>query len=146
GTERARTKSSGSLCESVTSYAFGDGQAVTYANGCSADNSPLHFTGKERDPESGLDDFGARYYSSTQGRWFSPDWSADPKGIPYANIGNPQTLNLYGYVGNNPTSGIDASGHYSAHGSALSDGSLHLCGETCSTLVIDDMEAELDHT
>jgi RHS repeat-associated protein len=34
------------------------------------------FTGKERDTESGLDYFGARYYGSTMGRFMSPDWSA----------------------------------------------------------------------
>jgi RHS repeat-associated protein len=32
-----------------------------------------HFTGKERDAESGLDYFGARYYSSSMGRFSSPD-------------------------------------------------------------------------
>ncbi|WP_245632370.1 RHS repeat-associated core domain-containing protein [Edaphobacter aggregans] len=32
------------------------------------------FTGKERDTESGLDYFGARYFASTSGRFMSPDW------------------------------------------------------------------------
>jgi len=32
-----------------------------------------HFTGKERDSESGLDNFGARYNSSNFGRFMSPD-------------------------------------------------------------------------
>ena len=31
------------------------------------------FSGKERDNETGLDYFGARYYSSAQGRFTSPD-------------------------------------------------------------------------
>ncbi len=31
------------------------------------------FTAKERDSESGLDYFGARYYSGPQGRWTTPD-------------------------------------------------------------------------
>jgi len=31
------------------------------------------YTGKERDTESGLDYFGARYYGSNMGRWMSPD-------------------------------------------------------------------------
>jgi RHS repeat-associated protein len=38
------------------------------------------FTGKERDTESGLDYFGARYYASTMGRWLSPDWADKPGG------------------------------------------------------------------
>ena len=36
------------------------------------------FTSKERDAETGLDYFGARYFSSAQGRFTSPDWSAVP--------------------------------------------------------------------
>jgi RHS repeat-associated protein len=31
--------------------------------------SAYKFTGKERDSESGLDNFGARYYASTMGRF-----------------------------------------------------------------------------
>ena len=31
------------------------------------------YTGKERDTESGLDYFGARYYGSSMGRFMSPD-------------------------------------------------------------------------
>lgn len=49
------------------------------------------FTGKERDTESGLDYFGARYYASTMGRFMSPDWSSEPAPIPYASLENPQT-------------------------------------------------------
>ncbi len=66
------------------------------------------FTGKERDSESGLDDFEARYYSSQFGRFHSADWSAIP--VPYADLGNPQTLNLYAYVKNNPLNPTDPTG------------------------------------
>jgi RHS repeat-associated protein len=69
------------------------------------------FTGKERDTESGLDYFGARYYASSMGRWMSPDWSAKAEPVPYAKLENPQSLNLYAYVGNNPLSRRDADGH-----------------------------------
>jgi len=69
------------------------------------------FTGKERDAESGLDYFGARYYSSIMGRWMSPDWSDDSSPIPYATMNSPQTLNLYAYVNNNPTTDVDILGH-----------------------------------
>ncbi len=76
-------------------------------------NSTNHFkfTGKERDSESNLDYFGGRYYSSTLGRWTSADWAAVPAPVPYANFGDPQTLNLYAYVRNVPTVGIDPTGH-----------------------------------
>lgn len=69
------------------------------------------FTGKERDSESGNDYFGARYYASTMGRFLSPDWSAKEEPVPYAKLDNPQTLNLYQYMRNNPLGGVDADGH-----------------------------------
>ncbi len=80
-------------------------------SGAGADATEHHYTGKERDAESGNDYFGARYYSSTLGRWMSPDWSAKIEPVPYAKLDNPQSLNLYAYGGNNPISNIDADGH-----------------------------------
>jgi RHS repeat-associated protein len=79
------------------------------------DTNHYKFTGKERDSESGLDYFGARYYSNGMGRWVSADWSAGPATVPYAHLDNPQTLNLYSYVDNNPINGIDADGHAISH-------------------------------
>src|SRR5438046_3949358 len=62
------------------------------------------FTQKERDNETGLDYFGARYYASMQGRFASPDSVC---GCPK----NPQTQNLYAYVHNNPLNLVDPTGH-----------------------------------
>jgi RHS repeat-associated protein len=62
-----------------------------------ADTVSQRFTGKERDSESGLDYFGARYCGSALGRFTSPD----PKGIP-DEFDNPQAWNEYAYAGNNP--------------------------------------------
>ena len=70
-----------------------------------------HSTGKERDTESGNDYMFARYYNSVTGRFLSPDWSAKVAPVPYAKLDNPQTLNLYSYVANNPLSRADADGH-----------------------------------
>jgi RHS repeat-associated protein len=70
------------------------------------------FTGKERDAETNLDYFGARYYSSTLGRWVSADWSAIPAPVPYADFADPQSLNLYTYVRNLPTTKVDPEGHH----------------------------------
>jgi RHS repeat-associated protein len=72
----------------------------TGANGLSQ-----KFTGKERDGETGLDYFGARYMSGAQGRFTSPD-------IPLLdqNPAYPQSWNLYNYVRNNPLSNLDPSG------------------------------------
>ncbi|MGA8871326.1 MAG: RHS repeat-associated core domain-containing protein [Candidatus Acidiferrales bacterium] len=57
------------------------------------------------------DDFGARYYSWRVGRWLSADWSAVPAPVPYANLTNPQTLNLYAMVSDNPETFADLDGH-----------------------------------
>jgi RHS repeat-associated protein len=62
-------------------------------------------TQKERDSESGLDYFLARYYSSAQGRFTS----ADAFG---GSLLNPQTLNLYSYVQGNPLRYVDPFGHF----------------------------------
>jgi RHS repeat-associated protein len=74
-------------------------------------NDPYMFTGKERDAESGLDFFGARYYASTMGRFSSPD----PIGNSYADISNPQSWNMYAYVLNNPLKYTDPTCMYSDH-------------------------------
>jgi RHS repeat-associated protein len=65
----------------------------------------IKFTGKERDKETGLDYFLARYFSSAQGRFSSPD-------IAGPALPNPQTLNKYQYALNNPLKYIDPSGLY----------------------------------
>jgi RHS repeat-associated protein len=76
------------------------------------------FTSKERDSETGLDYFGARYMSSAQGRFTSPDPS---------NIGVdfflPQTWNRYAYVGNNPLAYVDQNGLWwtSSHNAAIAE-------------------------
>jgi RHS repeat-associated protein len=64
------------------------------------------FTGKERDTESGNDYFGARYYASSMGRWLSPD----PGWFMFANMNNPQSLNLYSHALNSPLVWIDIDG------------------------------------
>lgn len=61
------------------------------------------FTGKERDSESGLDNFGARYFGSSMGRFMSPDPLA-------GHTEDPQTLNRYVYVRNNPLNLTDPTG------------------------------------
>ena len=45
------------------------------------------------------------------GRYESPDWANKAEPVPYAKLDNPQTLNLYGYVANNPESRVDPDGH-----------------------------------
>src|SRR5258708_2158476 len=69
------------------------------------------FTGKERDGETALDYFGARYYSNGLGRFLTPDWAAKAAAVPYADFADPQSLNLYTYVRNLPTVRLDPDGH-----------------------------------
>ncbi len=89
-----------------------------------ADNLDVKFTGKRRDAETGLDFFEARYYSSTQGRFTSPDeFSGGPDEFYdfhdlaaanptfYADLTDPQSLNKYHYAYNNPLLYVDPDGH-----------------------------------
>jgi RHS repeat-associated protein len=75
---------------------------------------------RERDTESNLDDFGARYYSNTFGRWMSPDYSDAPVPVPYADLTNPQSLNLYALVRGNPETFADLDGHLDGNGADIS--------------------------
>jgi len=79
----------------------------TPAQGYTAsDDVRQKFTSKERDNETGLDYFGARYYSSTQGRFSG----TDPIPVTKESFLNPQRWNLYTYVTNNPLTAVDPNG------------------------------------
>jgi RHS repeat-associated protein len=79
-----------------------NGRGALYAG---ADGVRHLFTGKERDGESGLDYFGARYFSSALGRFTSAD---APLADQFVEI--PQSWNLYAYVRNNPLLLVDRTG------------------------------------
>jgi len=119
GTERARSSLAAMLCETIISLPFGDGQAPKSVNvPCvPSDPSPMHFTGKERDAETGLDYFGARYNASNMGRFMTPD----PLG---GSLVDPQTLNKYAYTRNNPVNLTDPTGLYTCRDDPK-DGSSH---------------------
>jgi RHS repeat-associated protein len=106
GTERVRVYyQTGAVCESIASLPFGDGQTTT---GACYHSSPLHFTGKPRDSESGLDYFGARFDASSFGRFMSPD----PLMIMRQKFTDPQQWNAYSYARNNPLRFFDPTGKY----------------------------------
>ena len=114
GTKRVVADPDGGIDGGCLSLPFGD--ELT----CSG-NVPLgghHYTGKERDAESGLDNFEARYYGSSMGRFMSPD---DFGG----HLEDPQSLNKYSYVGNNPLSRTDPTGHDFHLGCSASDSALN---------------------
>jgi RHS repeat-associated protein len=114
-------------------YPFG---GIAYSSG--SDPNHYMFTGKERDSESALDNFGARYYTSNTGRFMTPDWAARPTAVPYAMFGDPQSLNLYNYVRNDPVSRADADGH------CIPDASMTGCADEQSTGTQEESEKEAE--
>jgi RHS repeat-associated protein len=129
GSVRLVTDSAGNVISRHDFLPFGEevpqgqaGRSASLVFGDS-DNVTQRFTAKERDAESGLDYFGARYYGSALGRFTSPDefkggfddldgkpaFAAGP--LPYADLSDPQTLNKYLYVRNNPLRYTDPNGH-----------------------------------
>jgi RHS repeat-associated protein len=116
GSTRLVTDASGAQTKCSDYLPFGEEipSGATYGNRTTCfgtDDNKIKFIGKERDAETGLDFFSARYFSGAQGRWTSPDWSAIPQPIPYADLENPQSLNLYAYLRNNPLNSTDPDGH-----------------------------------
>jgi RHS repeat-associated protein len=114
GTKRVQVEPSGTPELNCASLPFGDDVAFSRTTNCYTptngipyqDATENHFTGKERDTESGNDYFEARYYASSMGRMLSPD----PSGLASSDPTNPQSFNLYSYVLNNPMIHIDPTG------------------------------------
>jgi RHS repeat-associated protein len=108
GTRRVQTNAVGLVEETCQGLPFGNGLNCIVPPGAPStadDATEHHFTGKERDTESGNDYFGARYYASSMGRWMSPD-----EAFADQHAYNPQTWNLYAYGRNNPLGGFDPNG------------------------------------
>jgi RHS repeat-associated protein len=110
GTTRLVTNVSGQVVSRHDYLPFGEeipsgvgGRDGTWGSG--ADGVNQKFIGKERDSESGLDYFGARYYGSALGRWTIPD-----EAFADQHPEDPQSWNLYGYVRNNPLRRVDVDG------------------------------------
>jgi len=102
GTSRVVTNAVGTIVDDSDFYPFGGERPITSSSG-----NHYKFTGKERDAESGLDNFGKRYFGSSPGRFMTPD--------PLLNSGHPadpQTWNRYSYVLNNPLRYTDPLGLY----------------------------------
>jgi RHS repeat-associated protein len=94
------------------------------------------FTSQERDAETGLDYSFARYLSSAQGRFTSPD-------APFAdqNAAYPQSWNLYSHVRNNPLRYIDPTGRCSKGGGGYTDEGNGLFPGPCSGGSIGEQKA-----
>ena len=125
GSTRLITKQDGSVDRTYDYLPFGEEYSpVSPIYPQLGGPNSIKFTSKERDAETGLDYFEARYLSSAQGRFTSPDefpggivdpftgqQVSQPGPLPYADITDPQTLNKYGYVRNNPLRYTDPDGH-----------------------------------
>jgi RHS repeat-associated protein len=72
--------------------------------------NPSDFTGQQSDKVTTNTTyyFLERQYRSSQGRWLSPD----PAGLGAVDFSNPQSLNRYAYVLNNPLSSVDPTGEF----------------------------------
>lgn len=82
----------------------------------SGDTGTTHkFTGKERDAESGLDNFGKRYDASSLGRFMTPDAF-----FKDSHVGDPQSWNEYAYARNNPLRYVDPTGETATVSSSCS--------------------------
>ncbi len=66
-------------------------------------NTPKGYTGQYSDSLTGLDYYGSRFYDPVVGVFLSADKVE----------GDPQGMNLYGYVSGNPETASDPTGHYS---------------------------------
>jgi len=114
GSTRVVTKSDGTVKTRYDYLPFGEelgagvGQRTTGMGYSAADSTKQKFTQKERDNESGLDYFGARYYSSAQGRFTS----VDTAGIGKGHLIKPQLLNRYAYAIDNPLRFFDPDGQF----------------------------------
>lgn len=105
-------------------YPYGGEMVIT-----GSDSNRYKFTGKERDNESGLDNFGKRYFGSSLGRFVTPD-PDDDSGIEK----DPQSWNRYAYARNNPLRFTDPNGE-----------NYHVCdenGQNCS----DQSDKDFDQT
>jgi RHS repeat-associated protein len=111
GSPRVVTNSSAGVISRHDYMPFGDelGSGVGGRNSGMgfgvADTIRQKFTSKERDNETGLDYFGARYFVSMEGRFTSPD-PLQASARPSA----PQSWNRYSYVLNNPLKFVDPTG------------------------------------
>ncbi len=102
--------------------------------GAGTDPFAQEFTAKERDTESNLDYFRARYYGSSLGRFLSPDGPFFDQ-----HQGNPQSWNLYTYVRNAPTNFTDPSGTTCVVNADGSEETVDDGGETCEGIAVDNV-------
>ena len=112
GSSSVMTDAAGVLVEETAFHPFG---VSRHEHRLGRFEEPYQFTQKERDRESGLHYFEARYLAAVFGRFASPDLKyanpgeLSPQELP-AFLGQPQKINLYAYALNNPVRYNDPTG------------------------------------
>ncbi len=101
GTRRVQVSAAGVVEGADTSLPWGDSYTQTAAD----DPNAQHYAQLSFDAETGLDHAGARQYAPWTGLWTAPD----PYNGSY-DLYNPQSLNRYAYVNDNPLGFVDPSG------------------------------------
>lgn len=109
GSTNLTTDTKGAVLSEVVYYPFGAiRHSVNLRTGSSA--LPAYgFSDKERDTESGLNYFEARYCDTALSRFTAVDPTIALDPMRFART--PQALNLYAYAANNPLRYIDPTGH-----------------------------------
>jgi RHS repeat-associated protein len=116
GNVRAVSNQAGAIIERHDFLPYGEECTTSPCNANPVGTNTRKFTGKERDAESGLDYFGARYYRSGIGRFVSVDPVISAKRAVF----DPQLWQRYSYVHNRPLQLVDPDGReamlYTANG------------------------------
>jgi RHS repeat-associated protein len=105
GSSSVITDIAGAKVQALTYFPYG-ATRTNNSTGTPAIDVPYKYTGKELDSSTNLYYYEARYYDPTLGRFLSADMI-----VP--NPRNPQDLNRYTYVRNNPFRYTDPTGHFS---------------------------------
>ena len=127
GSSTVMTDASGKIIESIDYMPFGEQRNYSRLNPFI---TRYRFTDQELDVESGLYNYNARLYDPVIGRFISPDTIVPD---PF----DPQLLNRYAYVRNNPLIYVDPSGNH--YGEVEPGGKADFGGETVSGIANDSL-------
>jgi len=127
GSVRAVTDANGQVVRRHDYKPFGEEVTVTFPN-----PDRQLFTGQERDPETGLDYFGARYYRPKTGRFTT----VDPVYTWEDNLVDPQRWNRYAYARGNPLSFVDPDGRIWVWAYGLSQASMSFIAKAIALAIV----------